>query len=132
MTDFRDYNSIPRTRHKTKSKSLVEREIGSQDDFAKRAFDVMNLHYIGKGEQVWGKWCAFRLSDGGSDNVLYDTRDQAIAHQIHPMQSCYLVIPPTGFTLAEIRDFLALSRELYAKGARIPSHGDYRSRGFKV
>jgi hypothetical protein len=92
----------------------------------------MNLHVIGKGEQSWGKWCAFRLSDGGSDNVLYDTRQQAIDHQLHPMQSCYLVIPPTGFTLAEIRTFLDLSRKLYDKGARIPSHGDYRKAGFRL
>lgn len=105
---------------------------GSADDFAKRAFDVMNLHVIGKGESAWGKWCAFRLSDGGSDNVLYDTREQAIAHQLHPSQSCYLVIPPTGFTLPEIREFLSLSRKLYDKGARIPSHGDYRKMGFKI
>jgi hypothetical protein len=107
-------------------------DIGSQDDFAKRAYDIMNLHVIGKGEGAWGKWVAFRLSDGGSDNVLYDTREQAIHHQLHPTQSCYLVIPPTGFTLSEIREFLSLSRKLYDKGARIPSHGDYRRAGFKL
>lgn len=107
-------------------------DIGSRDDHAKRAYDVMNLHQIGKGEASWGKWCAFRLSDGGSDGVLYDTREQAIDHQLHPTQSCYLIIPPTGFTLSEIKDFLELSRTLYDKGARIPSHGDYRRMGFKI
>lgn len=105
---------------------------GSADDFAKRAYDVMNLHLIGKGEGAWNKWVAFRLSDGGSDGALYDTREQAINHQLHPSQSCYLVIPPTGFTLSEIREFLSLSRTLYDKGARIPSHGDYRRMGFKI
>jgi hypothetical protein len=110
----------------------LDRIQGSTDDFAKRAFDIMNLHVIGKGDQVWGKWVAFRLSDGGSDNVLYDTRDQAIAHQLHPLQSCYLVIPPTGFTYGEIREFLTLSRTLRERGARIPSHGDYRKAGFKI
>lgn len=107
-------------------------DTGSQDDFAKRAYDVMNLHVIGKGESSWGNWCAFRLSDGGSDGVLYPTRETAISHQLHPTQCCYLMIPPTGFTLGEIRDFLALSRKLYDKGARIPSHGDYRKAGFKL
>lgn len=107
-------------------------DLGSQDDFAKRAFEIMTLHWIGRGEGCWGKWVAFRLSDGGSDNVLYDTRDQAIDHQLHPTQCCYLVIPPTGFTLSEIREFLSLSRTLYDKGARIPSHGDYRRMGFKI
>lgn len=106
--------------------------IGSQDDFAKRAFDIMNMHVLGKGEASWGKWCAFRLSDGGSDNVLYDNRDQAIARQLHPTQCCYVVIPPSGFTQKEIREFLTLSRDLYIKGARIPSHGDYRKAGFKI
>lgn len=125
MSNFREYHSIPKTRHR-------DREVGSRDDFAKRAYDIMNLHVIGKGDQSWGKWVAFRLSDGGSDNVLYDNRDQAINHQLHPMQCCYLVIPPTGFTFSEIKEFLSLSRSLREKGARIPSHGDYRARGFKV
>jgi hypothetical protein len=107
-------------------------DIGSQDDFAKRAYDIMNLHVIGKGDQAWGKWVAFRLSDGGSDNILYDTREQAISHQLHPSQCCYLVIPPTGFTFSEIRQFLSLSRNFYNKGVRIPSHGDYRKAGFKI
>lgn len=107
-------------------------DIGSSDDFAKRACDIMNMHVLGKGDAAWGKWVAFRLSDGGSDNVLYDTRDQAINHQLHPTQCCYLVIPPTGFTLKEIREFLTLSRDMYTKGARIPSHGDYRRKGFKI
>lgn len=107
-------------------------DIGSRDDFAKRAYDIMNLHVIGKGDSSWGKWVAFRLSDGGSDNVLYDTREQAIAFQLHPLQCCYLVIPPSGFTLAELREFLTLSRSLSDKGARIPSHGDYGKAGFKI
>lgn len=107
-------------------------DIGSSQDHAKRAYDIMQLHIIGKGEEAWGKWCAFRLSDGGSDNVLYDTREAAIAHQLHPTQCCYLVIPPTGFSYEELKRFLELSRDLYDKGARIPSHGDYRARGFRL
>lgn len=110
----------------------MDRDLGSADDFAKRAFDVMNMHVLGKGEEAWGKWVAFRLSDGGSDNHLYDTREQAIHFQLHPTQCCYLMIPPTGFTLKEIRRFLEISRTLYDKGARIPSHGDYRRVGFKI
>lgn len=107
-------------------------DLGSQDDFAKRAYDVMNLHVIGKGDQAWGKWVALRLSDGGSDGVLYDTRQSAIDHQLHPSQSSYLCIPPTGFAIEEIREFLSLSRKLYDRGIRIPSHGDYRQMGFKI
>jgi hypothetical protein len=107
-------------------------DIGSRDDYAKRAYDIMNMHVLGKGDASWGKWCAFRLSDGGSDGVLYDTREQAIFHQLHPTQCCYIVIPPAGFTLKELREFLDLSRRLYEKGARIPSHGDYARKGFKI
>jgi hypothetical protein len=92
----------------------------------------MSLHIIGKGDAAWNKWVALRLSDGGSDGVLYDTRMQAIDHQLHPTQCCYLVIPPTGFTYDEIREFLNLSRSLMERGARIPSHGDYRMAGFKI
>lgn len=107
-------------------------DLGSVDDFAKRACDIMNMHVLGKGDQSWGKWVALRLSDGGSDGVLYDDRDTAISFQLHPTQCAYLCIPPSGFTLKEIREFLTLSRKLYDKGARIPSHGDYRRLGWKI
>ena len=107
-------------------------DLGSADDHAKRAYDIMNMHLIAKGDSSWGCWVALRLSDGGSDGTLYETRSEAIAHQLHETQCCYLVIPPTGFTLSEVREFLNLSRSLRERGARIPSHGDYRKAGFKL
>lgn len=101
------------------------------DDHAKRAFDFMNLQVMSRGEEAWGLWCAFRLSDGVG-NGPYITRQEAIKAQLHPSQSCYLVIPPSGFSLPELREFLNLSRKLYDLGARIPSHGEYRRMGWTV
>lgn len=111
----------------------MDRELGSQDDYAKRAYEAMTLHILAKGEASWNHWIALRLSDGQVDNALYPTREDAINHQLHPTQSCYIVIPPGGnISQKEIKDFLDLSRDLYDKGARIPSHGDYGKRGFRL
>lgn len=104
----------------------------SSDDYAKRAYDIMNLHLLGKGENAWGKWVALRLSDGGSNNILYPTKQAAENHQLHPSLCLYLVIPPTGFTLPELRRLLDITRGFVDKGHRSPQTADYRKEGFRL
>lgn len=38
-------------------------------------------------------WVAIRLSDGGSDNTVYDSREAALDHQLFPTQCGYLPVP---------------------------------------
>jgi hypothetical protein len=64
----------------------------------------------------YGKWAAIRLSDGGSDNVVYDSREDAINHQLHEELCCYVFIPFTGMTPKEAEAFMELNRALYDAG----------------
>jgi hypothetical protein len=62
-------------------------------DVAKRISDTINLHMT--FNNVWDIkdcWMAFRLADGTSDNVLYPSREDAIAHQAYPSRCCYFAV----------------------------------------
>ena len=91
-------------------------------DEARRACDQVNLHIAALGHESYGKWVAIRLSDGGSDGVLYDTRPDAIRHQLHEQLCAYFCIPPFGSMLTprEAEAFLSYARSLYDAGYRIP------------
>lgn len=91
-------------------------------DEARRAADQVNVHVAALGREACGKWVAIRLSDGGSDGTLYDTRPDAIRHQFHEQQCAYFCIPgvPTFLTAREAEAFLTYCRSLYDAGYRIP------------
>lgn len=95
-------------------------------DSARRMADNVNIHIAALGEAASGKWVAIRLSDGGSDGVLYDTRTQAITHQVHEKQCLYVRIPPFGDTMTprEAQAFLNLQRSLYDAGYRLQDPDD--------
>lgn len=84
-------------------------------DAAKRCSDTIRLHIVGG---MAGKWAAIRLSDGGSDDVAYDTRQDAISHQLHEMQCAYIQIPLDDMPPEHAERFLAIHRELYDAGLR--------------
>lgn len=88
-------------------------------DSAKRARDTINTHLLGQGNSVAGRWVAVRLSDGGSDGVLYDTKADAVRHQLHETLCAYFCIPPDGVTLRGALSFLRMNRRLYDEGMRI-------------
>ena len=85
-------------------------------DAAKRCSDVVNLA-MHCGD--WGKWVAIRLLDGGSDGVVYDTRQDAIRHQFYEFFCCYVMVPPSGMQPPEAEEFMAFNRELYDAGFRM-------------
>lgn len=88
-------------------------------DAARRASDIINTHIAALGWHSRGKWVAIRLSDGGSDDVVYDSRADAVRHQLHETQCCYVQLPPTGTTPMEMESFLAFNRKLYDNGMRL-------------
>lgn len=107
----------------------VERYLDSADigrkfsDAAKRASDAIN------GKLTWSrdavqKWMAFRLSDGDTDGVLYDTKLDAIRHQLTETQCMYVCLPPTGTSPAQMETYLDLHRRLYDQGARLVDPDD--------
>lgn len=90
-------------------------------DAGRRCADAVNLALSLGGVN---KWVAARLSDGGTDGVVYDTKADAIRHQLHEFQCAYIRIPPDGMTSDHATRFLAVNRKLYDKGMRIadPNH----------
>lgn len=103
-------------------------------DEGRRASDHVNLHLsaIAVRDAV-NKWVAIRLSDGGSDGTLYDTRKDAVRHQLDEFLCAYVSILPNGTTPVEMTRYLVLCRQLYDKGLRLsdpandPANVIYRS-----
>lgn len=93
-------------------------------DRARRACDAVNVHYAALGVASWRRWVAIRLSDGGTDNVLYDTRDDAIRHQFHENFCAYLCIPPGGVNPRDMELFLTYTEGLYKQGMRPMQNND--------
>lgn len=92
-------------------------------DAAKRASDIINsaLLFI---DGAAGKWIAIRLSDGGWDGTVYDTKRDAVRHQLDEFWCCYVRIPPPGTSPAQMEAFLAYNRALYDAGFRLPDPDD--------
>lgn len=86
-------------------------------DAAKRMADTVTLHSL---TGAWLRWCAIRLSDGGSDGVIYDTRADAVRHQLHETLCAYIRVPPGGMAAREAEAVLAYHRAVYDAGFRLP------------
>lgn len=85
-------------------------------DDARRCSDVIRTH-IAAG--MGGKWAALRLSDGGSDGIAYDTRGDAIRHQLHESQCAYICIPHDDMTPRAAAKYLEITRQMYDNGLRV-------------
>ena len=89
------------------------REAKELQDAGQRIHDTVTLHILANPDRmaVVGKWCAFRLDDGRSDNTLYDTKDDAVrAQKGRSKDHCYLKITPDGITAHEAGRFLMINR----------------------
>lgn len=96
-------------------------------DAARRFADTVALHQaaLSFDELLAGRYMAVRLSDGGSDGVVYDTRPEAIAHQRHNSSRCiYPRIPPGERWSPKVCDVLLMyARSAYDHGHREdPAH----------
>lgn len=80
---------------------------------------MVTLHLVANREQAIHSWAAIRLSDGGSDDVLYPLRHIAVRYQLHEFQCAYVKIPPDGFPVAAAEAFLRFNRQLYDNGFRM-------------
>jgi hypothetical protein len=92
-------------------------------DAARRCSDWIRLHVIGGSV---GRWAAIRLADGGSDGIAYDTRRDAIRHQLHEQLCAYVKVPPDDMTPREAEYFLAFHRKVYDAGFRLIDPDDDR------
>lgn len=100
------------------------RGLAEHSDGARRCSDSVNTHYVALGFDAIRKWVAVRLSDGGSDGVLYDTKRDAVRHQLFEQQCAYVCISPGGMNPCQAESYLATMRKYYDAGWRLPDPND--------
>lgn len=94
--------------------------LGIYSDEARRASDIVNLHLVVDPAGNTGRWVAIRLSDGGSDNVVYDCKCDAKRHQLHEKQCTYVQIQPTGLSAKDAHILINLYRDMYDRNLTMP------------
>lgn len=92
-------------------------ETAVYSDDAKRMSDEVTMHAV-LGH--YGKWAAFRLSDGSSpDHMAYDSRAEAVRHQKQVNDKClFILIPPDGMPARDAEELLDFWRKAYDAGFR--------------
>jgi hypothetical protein len=89
-------------------------------DAAKRVSDATHLQWVAGGwENTVGKWMAFKLEDGRTDNVLYDTKRDAVRHQFDEFLAFYIKLHPGGMSVCEAEVMLKVHRQIYLNGYRL-------------
>lgn len=85
-------------------------------DAAKRMADIITTHWLADPRGNVHRWVAIRLSDGGSDGVIYDRVDHAAWAQLHYRQCAYVRIPTGGMGPREAAVVLEYHRRVYDAG----------------
>lgn len=89
-------------------------------DAARRTADEYNMHRMADPLGAIGKWFAVALTDGSSDHVLYESRQDCIRHQKHNEKYyAFIQIVPSTMKHKEAETFLATQRKLYDHGMRV-------------
>jgi hypothetical protein len=90
-------------------------DITITSDAARRLSDAVSLAALNDDA---GKWMAFKLSDGSTNNGIYDSRASAVAHTWWPELYCFIQVPPGGMQPREADAYLDYFRQLYDAGGR--------------
>lgn len=93
-------------------------------DAARRMSDAITQALNDYGSVAWGKYMAFRLSDGKGDGRVYDDRPEAVRFQTGLDVMCYVRIPPDGMTPRVAETFLAGHRQVHDAGMQWPHPQD--------
>lgn len=79
--------------------------------------DSINMHVQAIGSDAFGRYVAIRLEDGKSpDNALYDTRADAVRHNIHDPWCFYVKVNPGGIGPNEAWVVLGYARQAKESG----------------
>jgi hypothetical protein len=92
-------------------------------DAAKRASDIINAYVtFVPPEELRHKWIAIRLSDGGYDGNLYDSKREAVRYQLDEFLCAYVCFRNllAGAKPREMELFLKFNRDAYDAGFRLP------------
>jgi hypothetical protein len=96
-----------------------EKPASMYSDAARHASDAVQLQLAVHKHHAIGKWVAIRLADGKSDGVLYDSKGDAVHHQLHEMMCAYVCIPPGGMPIEDAEIYLREMRKMYDAGVRL-------------
>jgi len=79
-------------------------------------------------EELKHKVIAIRLADGGHDGTLYDSKRDAVRHQLDETLCAYVYFHnlPAGTNPREMEVFLKFNRDAYDKGFRLTDPDDHR------
>jgi hypothetical protein len=98
-------------------------------DAARRAADIINgyVAFIPRDE-LKHKYVAIRLADGGSDGNLYDSKRDAVRHQLDEKLCAYVSFAgiPAGTNNREMEVFLKFNRDVYDAGIHLADPDDHR------
>jgi hypothetical protein len=92
-------------------------------DAAKRASDIVNSYItFMPPEELKNKWVAIRLHDGGYDGTLYDSKQDAVKHQLDEFFCAYVCFRNllAGAKPRDMELFLKFNRDAYDAGFRLP------------
>jgi hypothetical protein len=84
-----------------------------ETDAAQRIVDAVSLALIANSDILTnvGKWMAFKLEDGSTDHVIYDSKQDALDDKKSRCKDfCYLKIDPHGIPLKHAMHFLKINR----------------------
>lgn len=100
-------------------------------DAAKRCADIVNgyISFV-PWDELKHKFIAIRLSDGGSDGTLYDSKRDAVRHQSDEKLCAYIAFRNLagGMNPIEAERYLKWNRDAYDAGMRLPDP-DHQSGG---
>jgi hypothetical protein len=91
-------------------------------DAARRICDQVNARItFTPWDQLVHSWMAFRLADGSTDGILYDSRDAAIKHQSDERLCAYFSFRQAmaGANPRDCQLFLDLHRNVYDNGGHL-------------
>ena len=95
--------------------------LGLYSDAARRISDTVSLHLLADPDGNHQKWCAFKLSDGTSDGVVYDDPIAAADHQTFYKACAYIQIHRGGISPKAASVMLAYYRTVYENGKLPPT-----------
>lgn len=94
-------------------------KIAGHTDAAKRVSDAVNLHFAALGFDSARKWIAVRLHDGSGGEQLYDSKRDAIRHQLDEFLCAYICLTGTPMSVCEAEIFMMTNRKAYDAGFRL-------------
>lgn len=98
-----------------------------EKDRAKRATALINEARASLDwDQLRNCWIAIRLSDGSSDMVIYDRKQDAVRHQLHEQQCAYISFKNLigGASERDMLRYLRFVEKAYKAGMRLPDPDD--------